>query len=69
MFARLFAHLSARLQMRQSTACLLSRADDRLLLDIGLTRADIEAMHLGITPQPAEPALRSGQAVPGLLRA
>lgn len=46
MFTRLFA----RWQMRRSTAYLLSRVDDRMLDDIGLTRTDIEAMHLGLGP-------------------
>lgn len=44
MFTRLFAHL----QMRQSTAFLLARQDDHLLEDIGLTRADLHAMHIGL---------------------
>ena len=37
MFARLFALL----QLRRSTAFLLEREDDRLLDDIGLTRAEL----------------------------
>lgn len=37
MFTRLFAQM----RMRRSTAFLLSRADDRLLDDIGLTRAEL----------------------------
>lgn len=44
MFARLFAHL----QLRRSTAFLLERSDDHLLADIGLTRDELEAMHLGL---------------------
>ena len=36
------------MQMRRSTAFLLSRGDDRLLEDIGLSRSDLETMHLGI---------------------
>lgn len=36
------------MQMRRSTAFLLSRDDDRLLNDIGLSRSDLEAMHLGV---------------------
>ena len=40
----MFATLINHLQLRRSTAFLLSRADDRLLDDIGLTRADVEAM-------------------------
>jgi uncharacterized protein YjiS (DUF1127 family) len=43
MFARLFA-LS---QLRRSTAFLLEREDDRLLDDIGLTRAELLAMRRG----------------------
>jgi len=45
MFARLFA----RLQLRRSTAFLLERSDEHLLADIGLSRAELEAMHLGIS--------------------
>lgn len=45
MFARLFA-LS---QLRRSTAFLLEREDDHLLDDIGLTRAELQAMHRGET--------------------
>ena len=43
MFARLFALL----QLRRSTAFLLEREDDRLLDDIGLTRAELLALRRG----------------------
>ncbi|WP_395541102.1 hypothetical protein [Neotabrizicola sp. sgz301269] len=43
----MFARLVTLLQLRRSTAFLLERADDRLLEDIGLTRADLEALHRG----------------------
>lgn len=43
----MFARLVSLLQLRRSTAFLLEREDDHLLRDIGLTRADIEAMHMG----------------------
>lgn len=43
----MFARLVTLLQLRQSTAFLLERADDRLLEDIGLTRAGLEALHRG----------------------
>lgn len=43
MFARLFALL----QLRRSTAFLLEREDDRLLDDIGLTRAELQALRWG----------------------
>lgn len=43
----MFARLIARLQLRRSTAFLLERADDHLLDDIGLTRDQLEALHLG----------------------
>ena len=43
MFARLFALM----QLRRSTAFLLEREDDRLLDDIGLTRAELLAMRRG----------------------
>jgi dephospho-CoA kinase len=35
------------MQMRRSTAFLLARGDDRLLDDIGLTRDDLAALHMG----------------------
>jgi hypothetical protein len=44
----MFARLIANLQLRRSTAFLLDRADDHLLDDIGLTRGELEAAHLGI---------------------
>lgn len=43
----MFARLVTLLQLRRSTAFLLERADDRLLEDIGLTRAGLEALHRG----------------------
>ncbi|MCB6178963.1 DUF1127 domain-containing protein [Rhodobacter sp. Har01] len=54
MFSRLFAHM----QMRRSTAFLLSRADDHLLNDIGLSRADLRSMHSGL--HGATPGLAAG---------
>lgn len=45
----MFTRLVPLLQLRRSTAFLLERGDDRLLDDIGLTRASLEAMHLGLT--------------------
>lgn len=44
----MFHRLIELMQMRRSTAFLLTRADDRLLDDIGLTRADLQALHLGL---------------------
>jgi hypothetical protein len=44
----MFAHLIALLQLRRSTAFLLERADDHLLDDIGLTRAELQALHSGL---------------------
>ena len=46
----MLARFTSLLQLRRSTAFLLERGDDRLLDDIGLNRADLEAMHLGIDP-------------------
>jgi hypothetical protein len=46
----MFARFIARLQLRRSTAFLLERSDDHLLADIGLSRAELEAMHLGVAP-------------------
>jgi Domain of unknown function (DUF1127) len=44
----MFARLIALLQLRRSTAFLLERSDDRLLDDIGLTRSQLQALHLGL---------------------
>jgi hypothetical protein len=41
------------MQMRRSTAFLLAREDDRLLDDIGLTRDDLHALHLGLVQDDA----------------
>ena len=65
MFARLIKHL----QMRRSTAALLARADDRLLDDIGVTRAELEAMLMGRRLAPAQDDFRPGRALPVLNRA
>ncbi len=63
MFNRLFPLL----QLRRSTAFLLARADDRLLDDIGLTRPELEAMHLGLDRARSRAridAYPSGRALP-----
>jgi len=44
----MFARFIALLQLRRSTAFLLERADDHLLDDIGLTRAELQALHRGL---------------------
>lgn len=70
MFARLTA-LFAHLQVRNATAFLLQRADDRLLADIGLSRSDLEAMHLGLDRsrlQAAVIAFPTGKVLPVLFR-
>ena len=71
MFARLAA-LFAQMQLKNATAFLLQRRDDRLIADIGLTRTDFEAMHLGFDRsrlQASVIAFPSGRALPVLLRA
>jgi hypothetical protein len=71
MFARITI-VFARLQFRNATAFLLQRDDDHLIADIGLTRAELEAMHLGLDRsrlQASVIAFPSGQALPVLLRA
>lgn len=71
MFTRLIP-LLAKMQLRHATAFLLQRADDRLLADIGMTRAELEAMHLGIDTTRLKAAINafpSGQTLPVLLRA
>ena len=64
MFARMFAQLMTAFQTRRSTRFLLDRSDDRLLADIGLTRADLEAMHLGLGPAEARQKAHSFPALP-----
>ncbi|MCB5411139.1 hypothetical protein [Pseudogemmobacter faecipullorum] len=44
----MFARLRSLFQLRRSTAFLLDRKDDRLLEDIGLTRADLMDMRAGL---------------------
>ena len=44
----MFRRILSLLQLRQSTAFLLARQDDRLLADIGMSRADLTALHLGL---------------------
>jgi uncharacterized protein YjiS (DUF1127 family) len=68
----MFARVIALLQLRRSTAFLLRRNDDHLIADIGLTRAELEVMHLGLDRsrlQASIIAFPSGQALPVLLRA
>lgn len=60
----MFARLISLFQTRRSTRFLLDRSDDRLLADIGLTRADIEAMHLGLGPVEATTKAWSFPALP-----
>ncbi|MEZ5796877.1 MAG: hypothetical protein R3D63_04920 [Paracoccaceae bacterium] len=63
----MFTRILTQLQLRRSTAFLLARADDRLLDDIGLSRRDLEAMHLGLGPMPTQAraqALPSGRTLP-----
>lgn len=50
----MFSRFLARLDLRRTTADLLARGDDHLLADIGLTRGEVEAMHLGLTRVEAE---------------
>lgn len=60
----MFARLMSMIETRRSTKFLLDRSDDRLLADIGLTRADIEAMHLGLGPTEARTKAFSFPALP-----
>jgi hypothetical protein len=60
MFSRFLSHL----QMRRSTAFLLERGDERLLDDIGLSRAELEAMHLGLGPSEARTKVVSFLSLP-----
>ncbi len=60
----MFAQFIARLQLRRSTAFLLERSDDHLLADIGLSRADLEAMHIGVTPADARAKVSRFHSLP-----
>lgn len=60
----MFAKFIARLQLRRSTAFLLERCDDHLLDDIGLSRDELEAMHLGITPSEARAMVSRFHSLP-----
>jgi hypothetical protein len=60
----MFARLMSLFQTRHSTRFLLDCSDDRLLADIGLTRADLEAMHLGLGPVEARRKAFSFPALP-----
>lgn len=59
----MFTRFIQRFQMRRTAAVLLARADDRMLDDIGLTRAEVEAMHMGLHPVAAH-VFRPGRALP-----
>ncbi len=58
----MFARFLAGLHLRHSTAFLLLRQDDHLLRDIGLTRDELQNMHLGLPP--AEPAIPARKSIP-----
>ncbi len=60
----MFSRLMSQIQARRSTKFLLDRSDDRLLADIGLTRADLEAMHLGLAPVETRHKVWSFPALP-----
>ena len=64
----MFNHILTLIQTRRSTKFLLDRSDDRLLADIGLTRADLEAMHLGLGPAEARHKAVSFPALPFSIR-
>lgn len=64
----MFAQLITLFQTRRSTRFLLDRSDDRLLADIGLTRADLEAMHLGLGPVEARQKAHSFPALLARIR-
>ncbi|NEY90976.1 DUF1127 domain-containing protein [Tabrizicola oligotrophica] len=64
----MFTNILTQIQTRRSTKFLLDRSDDRLLADIGLTRADLETMHLGLGPREARHKVWSFPALPFRLR-
>ena len=64
----MFTRLMSLIQTRRSTKFPLDRSDDRLLADIGLTRADLEAMHLGLGRDEATSKAWSFPALPFSIR-
>lgn len=60
----MFSRLMSQIKARRSTKFLLDRSDNHLLADIGLTRADLEAMHLGLAPVEARHKVWSFPALP-----
>lgn len=64
----MFTRMLALIETRRSTRFLLDRSDDRLLADIGLTRSDLEAMHLGLGPAEARRKAFSFPALPFAIR-
>ena len=54
------SRLLCRLQARRSMGWLLTRHDDRLLRDIGLTRDDLEAMLSGADDSRVGPSAGRG---------
>ncbi len=64
----MFTRMLALIETRRSTRFLLDRSDDRLLADIGLTRTDLEAMHLGLGPAEARIKAHSFPALPFAIR-
>ncbi len=64
----MFTRILSLIQTRRSTRFMLDRSDDRLLADIGLTRSDLEAMHLGLGPVEARSKVNSFPALPFSIR-
>ena len=60
----MFARINALLQLRRSTAFLLERADDHLLDDIGLTRPQLESLHMGLGLTDAQEKLMRFHSTP-----
>lgn len=64
----MFTRFLALIDARRSTKFLLDRSDDRLLADIGLSRADLEALHMGAGPVEARTKVFSFPALPFAIR-
>ena len=60
----MFNTIITTLQLRRSTAFLLERSDDHLLADIGLTREELEAMHLGLSLMDARTKVSKFHSLP-----
>lgn len=60
----MFTRIISLFQSRRATAFLLTRGDDHLLRDIGLTRDDLTALHHGTDLSMVEASLAAFHSIP-----